>query len=166
VAGLVAISAFLVFVAYVFVTWPNKVYCRVLKKPVGKNMLQSTSIDFIIRIKHAYAAKRRSLSSPSSKFSVNLAQILKKHNFITNYSVSGKIKKTISVTLKYDGQEPAISQVKIFSKPGRRWYEKASSLPWGQSPSSLIIISTSKGLMSQRRAVKQNIGGELIAQIN
>ncbi len=129
-------------------------------------MLQSTSIDFLIRIKNAYRAGRRSITAPASKFCLNLAKILKKHQLITDYSVAGKIKKTITVNLTYTNRHPAIEDVKIFSKPGRRWYEKASSLPWGKSSQSLIIVSTSQGLMSQRQAVKKHIGGELIAQIN
>ena len=129
-------------------------------------MLQSTPIDFLIRIKNAYKAGQASLTTPSSNFCQNLAKILKKHQFIADYSVAGKIKKVITVNLIYTNQRPAIEDIKIFSKPGRRWYEKASSLPWGNSNQSLIIISTSKGLISQRQAVKQHIGGEIIAQIN
>ena len=129
-------------------------------------MLQSTSIDFLIRIKNAYRATHQSLSTPGSKFCQNLAKILKKHRLIADYSVSGKIKKTITVDLLYINHHPAIEDIKIFSKPGRRWYEKSTSLPWGKSSQSLIIISTSQGLMSQRQAVKKHIGGEIIAQIN
>jgi len=129
-------------------------------------MLQSTSIDFLIRIKNAYKAGRPSITAPASKFCLNLAKILKKYQLVADYSTAGKIKKTITVNLIYTNQRPAIEDVKIFSKPGRRWYEKASSLPWGKSSQSLIIISTSRGLMSQRQAVKDNIGGEVIAQIN
>ena len=129
-------------------------------------MLQSSSIDFLIRLQNANRAHHRALSSPSSNFCVRLAKILKRHHFIADYSISGKIKKIITTKLNYINGKPAIKHIKIFSKPGRRWYEKASSIPWGQSPRSLIIISTSAGLLSQRQAVKQNIGGEIIAQIN
>ena len=129
-------------------------------------MLQSTSIDFLIRIQNAYRAHRREFSSPSSNFCVRLAEILKKHSFIEDYSLSGKIKKVITVKLNYLDKQPAIQKIKIYSKPGRRWYEKASSLPWGESSQSLIIISTSTGLLSQYQAVKQHLGGEIIAQIN
>lgn len=129
-------------------------------------MLQSTSIDFLIRIKNAYRADHQSLTTPSSKFCQNLAKILKKHQLIADYSVNGKVKKVITVNLLYTNRRPAIEDIKIFSKPGRRWYEKSTSLPWGKSSQSLIIISTSQGLMSQRQAVKKHIGGEIIAQIN
>jgi len=129
-------------------------------------MLQSTSIDFLIRLKNAYQAGKKTLSTPASKFCISLAQILKKHQLLSDYSVSGETKKTINLQLAYLNNSPAIATLKIFSKPGRRWYEKSSSLPWGSSPQTLIIISTSQGLLSQRQAVKQKLGGELIAQIN
>ncbi len=129
-------------------------------------MLQSTSIDFLIRIKNANQAGNLSLIAPSSNFCVNLAEILKKHRLISNYSVTGKVKRSITVKLSYTNSLPVIKSIKIFSKPGRRWYEKATSLPWGSSPNSLIIISTSQGLLSQRQASVKKIGGEIIAQIN
>jgi len=138
----------------------------VLKKPVGKNMLQSTSIDFLVRIKNAYGARRKTVLAPHSNFCVDLAKILKKCHLVGDYSITGDIKKTITLKLIYPQHQPAIKDIKIFSKPGRRWYEKASSMPWGKSPRSLIIVSTSKGLLSQRQSVAQNIGGEIIAQIN
>ena len=164
-ADLADTFVFLVFADSVFVSWPKPAHCPELKKLVGK-MLQSTSIDFLIRIKNAYQAGHQSVATPSSNFCLSLAEILKKHHLVADYSVDRQIKKTLTVNLIYTNQKPAIEDVKIFSKPGRRWYERASSLPWGKSNQSLIIISTSQGLMSQRQAVKDHIGGELIAQIN
>ena len=129
-------------------------------------MLNSTSIDFLIRIKNASLAKRPSLSAPYSNFCQDLAKMLKKHHLITNFSVEGDLKKTIKVDLTYIDRQPAIKNIKIFSKPGRRWYQKATALPWGDSANTLIIVSTSKGLLSCPQAFKQNVGGEIIAQIN
>jgi small subunit ribosomal protein S8 len=129
-------------------------------------MLHSTSIDFLIRIKNASLARRPSLVTPFSNFCLNLAKILKKHSLIADYSVSGDNIKTITVNLAYLNRSPVIKTVKIFSKPGRRWYEKSGSLPWGDSKQSLIIVSTSTGLLSCQQAVKQKIGGEIVAQIN
>jgi len=129
-------------------------------------MLYSTSIDFLIRTKNASLAHRSTLIAPYSNFCLDLAKIFKKYGLITDYSVAGDTKKTITVKLAYANRSPLIKTIKIFSKPGRRWYQKATSLPWGDSKQSLIIISTSKGLLSCPQAVKQNIGGEIIAQIN
>lgn len=128
-------------------------------------MINPTGIDFLIRVKNAYMAGKKELSLPSSKFCVNLCEILKKHRFIGDYLVSGDVKKTLTVKLSYLGNKPAVSRIDLFSTPGRRLYQKSFSLPWGKSKSSLIIISTSSGLLSQRQASSKNLGGEILAEI-
>lgn len=128
-------------------------------------MLQSTSIDFLIRIKNAYKAGKKQIIAPASNFCLDIAQLLKKYGFIDEVSISDGIKKEITLKLSYNGFEPKINDVRIFSKPGRRIYEKVSSLPWGKTPSSLIIISTSSGVMSQKEAKVKGLGGEIIAEI-
>ena len=137
-----------------------------LKKPVGnKNMHQSTSIDFLIRIKNGYRAGRKTISAPASNFCVSIAELLKRYKYIADFSVTGDIKKDMTIKLNYINNEPCVSDVQLFSKPGRRIYETNSSLPWGKSPSSLIIVSTSSGVMSQKEAKKKGLGGEIIAEI-
>ena len=128
-------------------------------------MHQSTSIDFIIRIKNGSKAGRKTILAPASNFCVSIAQLLKKYGFIADFSVAGDVKKDMTIKLAYDNNEPRVNDVQLFSKPGRRIYEKNSSLPWGKSPSSLIIVSTSSGVMSQKEAKKQGLGGEIIAEI-
>ncbi|MFA5532502.1 MAG: 30S ribosomal protein S8 [Candidatus Shapirobacteria bacterium] len=128
-------------------------------------MLQSTSIDFLIRIKNGYKAGKKQITTPASNFCIDISQILKKFGFITDFSVSNDIKKEITLTLSYLNNQPKINDIKLFSKPGRRVYEKSSSLPWGKSPESLIIISTSSGIMSQKQAKVKGLGGEIIAEI-
>lgn len=137
-----------------------------LKKPVGnKNMHQSTSIDFIIRIKNGYRASRKSITAPASNFCIAIAQLLKKTGYIADFSVEGDVKKVMTINLAYDNTEPRLTDVRLFSKPGRRIYEKNSSLPWGKNPKSLIIVSTSSGVMSQKEAKVKGLGGEIIAEI-
>jgi len=128
-------------------------------------MLQSTSIDFLIRIKNGYKAGKKQITTPASNFCIDISQILKKFGFITDFSVSNDIKKEITLTLSYLNNQPKINDIKLFSKPGRRVYEKSSSLPWGKSPESLIIISTSSGIMSQKQAKVKGLGGEIIAEV-
>ena len=128
-------------------------------------MHQSTSIDFIIRIKNGSKAGRKTILAPASNFCVSIAELLKKYGFIADFSVTGDVKKDMTIKLAYDNNEPRVSDVQIFSKPGRRIYEKKSALPWGKSPSSLIIVSTSSGVMSQKEAKKKGLGGEIIAEI-
>ncbi len=128
-------------------------------------MLQSFSIDFLIRLKNASRAGQKKISTPASNFCINIVDILKRYGYITDYSVTDEPKKQINIELAYSGNQPKISQVKIFSKPGRRIYEKVSSLPWGKTPESLIIISTSHGILSQKEAKTKSLGGEIIAEI-
>jgi small subunit ribosomal protein S8 len=128
-------------------------------------MIQSLSTDFITRIKNGYRAGRKNITAPASKFCISIAELLKKYGYIADYSVSGEAKKVISLNLAYDNNEPRVTDTLIYSKPGRRIYEKSSSLPWGKTPKSLIIISTSSGVMSQKEAKSKGLGGEIIAEI-
>lgn len=128
-------------------------------------MLQSFSIDYLIRLKNAARAGKKKITVPASNFCVSMTDLIKRYGYITNYSVTDDAKKQINIELAYDDNQPRISEIKIFSKPGRRIYEKVSSLPWGKTPKSLIIISTSSGVMSQKEAKSKSIGGEIIAEI-
>jgi small subunit ribosomal protein S8 len=128
-------------------------------------MMQSFSIDFLIRIKNAARAGKKKIIIPASNFCVSLTDLLKRYGYISNYSVTDDAKKQINIELAYDGLQPKISEIKIFSKPGRRIYKKVSSLPWGKTPKSLIIVSTSSGVMSQKEAKNKSLGGEIIAEI-
>ncbi len=128
-------------------------------------MINSPSTDFLIRIKNGYRAGRKSITAPYSKFCESISKLLKKNNLIDTYETVDEDHKTLRLKLKYVNKEPVVNDVKLFSKPGRRLYEKSSSIPWGMTPSSLIIISTSQGLMSQKEAAAKKIGGELIAEV-
>ena len=128
-------------------------------------MINSPSTDFLIRIKNGYRAGRKTVTAPYSKYCESISKLLKKNNLIDSYEVMADGSKQLLLKLKYVNKEPVVNDVKLFSKPGRRLYEKSSSLPWGMTPSSLIIISTSRGLMSQKEASAQKIGGELVAEV-
>jgi small subunit ribosomal protein S8 len=128
-------------------------------------MLQSFSIDFLIRIKNAYRAGKKKMVAPASNFCISIAELLKKYKYIADYSVNDEAKRAITLDLIYQNNEPKLTEVKIFSKPGRRLYEKTSSLPWGKTRQSLIIVSTSAGVMSQKEARVKGLGGEIIAEI-
>jgi small subunit ribosomal protein S8 len=129
-------------------------------------MHQSPPIDFIIRIKNGYRASRKQITAPASKFCLNLAKLIKRYGFLEEINVVEKDgKKQIILTLKYESGVPVLTDVRLFSTPGRRLYSNSKSLPWGKSKNSLIIVSTSSGLMSQKEAVVKSVGGELIAEL-
>jgi small subunit ribosomal protein S8 len=128
-------------------------------------MLQSFSIDFLIRIKNAARAGKKKITTPASNFCINIADLLKRYGYLNNYSVSDGTKREISLELSYIDNQSKINDIKIFSKPGRRIYQKVSSLPWGKTRQSLIIVSTSSGVMSQKEAKTKSLGGEIIAEV-
>ena len=128
-------------------------------------MINSLSTDLLIRLKNGYLAGRKTILAPNSKFNRSILDILKKYSFITAYKVKEDNDKLLVVSLTYRDYQPQIHSVTIFSKPGRRYYEKTGSIPWGKTPESLIIVSTSQGLLSQKEAVSKKLVGELIAEI-
>lgn len=127
-------------------------------------MINSLSTDYIIRLKNASLAGDKHVKTPNSKFLRAITDLLVKNGFLKSYEVA-EDNKSLTIELVYDNNFPKIGNVKIFSKPGRRWYGTTNALPWGQTPDSLIIVSTSKGLLTQKQAKKSGLGGEIIAEI-
>jgi len=124
------------------------------------------SLDLLVRIKNAYQAGKKQVTAPASNFIIALSDLIKANNFIKDYKVTNVDgKKQIRLTLIYKDNQPVMSGLKIYSKPGRRIYCRSQNIPWGNRPEALIIISTSSGLKNQRQAQKAGQGGELIAQI-
>lgn len=128
-------------------------------------MIHSLSTDFLIRIKNGYRAGRKTITAPVSKFSLSIAEVLKTNGFIGEYTISGDTVKEMKINLLYNNNEPKVSDVALFSKPGRRLYSTNTNLPWGKTRESIIIISTSQGVMTQRQAKVKGLGGEIIAEI-
>ncbi|MEK7527516.1 MAG: 30S ribosomal protein S8 [Patescibacteria group bacterium] len=121
-------------------------------------MINSLSCDLFIRIKNASLSGKKTITAPFSSFSENILIKLKSHGFIAGFSVD-KDKKSFVIT------SPRVTDIRLLSKPGCRLYSKHSSLPWGKTQNSLIIVSTSAGLLSQKEAAVKKLGGELIAEI-
>lgn len=122
--------------------------------------------DMLTRIRNATAAKKSDLVLPYSKFKANLANMLLKEGFVASVQeVSGKIKQ-LQIGLKYSLEgDPVISGVKRVSKPGQRIYLSVEKLPRTNSGFGVTVVSTSKGLMSDKQARKAHLGGEVICQI-
>lgn len=122
-------------------------------------------IDLIIRIKNGYMAKRERVESPYSKYREAVARKLKELGFIENYVVTGEIKKTITIDLRYDKGTPAITDVRIFSTPGRRMYQAYRDVQSVKGGMGHALISTSKGIVTDHEAKKSRVGGELLFHI-
>jgi len=128
--------------------------------------MNSGIIDLIIRIKNGYLAKRDVISSPHSKLKEQVVKKLKALGFIENYSIESEgPKKEITIVLKYKHGVPIFTDLTIRSKPGQRWYITVGAIKPVMSGTGYMIISTSKGLMTNVEARKAKLGGELLFEI-
>lgn len=122
--------------------------------------------DFLVRIRNAAKAKKLRVEIPASKMKVGLAEILKKENYIHDYTIIEDNKQNvIKIQLKYRDGSSAISGLKRISKPGLRIYKDSEELPRVLNGLGTAVISTSKGLMTDKEARTQSIGGEVICYI-
>ena len=122
--------------------------------------------DMLVRIKNSNQRKAKTVSIPFSKIKETIASILKSEGYIVNYTVSGKgVEKEIVVTLKYKGNQRVISGVKRISKPGLRVYVAADKIPTVLSGFGTAIISTSNGMITDKKARELQVGGEVIAYV-
>ena len=122
--------------------------------------------DMIARVKNAQARKHKKVELPSSKFKSKIADILKNEGFIKDFKVSTEEKKNIlSLELKYHSGNPVISNFERVSKPGRRIFSSAESLPKINNGLGIAIVSTPKGVMTDIDARKQRVGGEIICKV-
>jgi small subunit ribosomal protein S8 len=122
--------------------------------------------DFLTRIRNAVRAKKVRVLIPSSNLKVSLAEIFKNHGYIIDYEVLDDNKqKKINMVLKYKDGIPAITGLQRISKPGLRVYKSADELPRVLNGLGTAVISTPKGLLTEKEARKQLIGGEVICYI-
>ncbi|HMQ04175.1 MAG TPA: 30S ribosomal protein S8 [Pyrinomonadaceae bacterium] len=123
--------------------------------------------DMLTRIRNAIAANHPRVDIPGSKLKVEVARILKEEGYINNYTTKGEgVKYIIRVFLRYDTKgTSSITHLARVSRPGRRVYVGATEIPKVLGGYGINIVSTSKGLMSGKRARNENIGGEILAEV-
>jgi small subunit ribosomal protein S8 len=121
--------------------------------------------DMLTSIQNAQRAKKESLRVSFSKLKFEIAKILEREGFVDKVEERGRYKKSILIHLKYDEGRPAISGVKRISKPGQRIYKGYSEIKRAKGGYGIAIISTSKGLMTDKEAKKQKVGGEVICEV-
>ena len=123
--------------------------------------------DMLARIKNSQIRKHRKIELPSSNFKIKIADVLKKEGFIIDYKVQKKEsnKLDLEINLKYNSGSPVISTIERVSKPGRRIFSSAASLPKINNGLGIAIISTPKGVMTDVDARKQKLGGEIICKV-
>ena len=128
--------------------------------------------DMLTRIRNAHMAGHNTVSLPSSKLKLAIAQILKQEGFIEDFSAQasdGAVQPTLRLTLKYVGtrreRRPVISGIERVSTPGRRVYARKKEIPWVLSGMGVAILSTPKGVMTGARARQLGVGGEVICKV-
>ena len=122
--------------------------------------------DMIARIKNSQLRNHKKVELPSSKFKIKIADVLKNEGYIVDYKTSSEEKKpTLEILLKYNSGTPVISSIQRISKPGRRVFSSAESLPKINNGLGIAIVSTPKGVMTDIDARKQKIGGEIICKV-
>ena len=123
--------------------------------------------DMFSRIRNGQMRSLSSIQIPSSKFRKNILTILKNEGYIKDFFIdkSEKNKISLKISLKYYEGDPVIKEIKRVSKPGRRVYSRATSIPKVMNGLGLAILSTPKGVMSDSEARKNNVGGEIICRV-
>ena len=123
--------------------------------------------DMLTRIRNANQNRAKTVSMPSSKIKEEIAKILKNEGFVEEFSIEeNDVQNTLTLTLKYgQKKERVITGLKRVSKPGLRVYSKAEELPRVLNGLGIAIISTPQGIMTDKEARKQNLGGEVLAYI-
>jgi len=123
--------------------------------------------DMITRIRNGQMRSSNTVKIPASKFREKILNILKVEGYILNYKLSAdkNKKNNISVDLKYNQGIPVIKEITRISKPGRRVYTRADSIPRIQNGLGIAIMSTSKGVMTDNDARKENLGGEILCKV-
>ena len=123
--------------------------------------------DMITRIRNAQMRLLSKVEIPSSKFRAKILDVLKQEGYISDYkTLSDQNKKnSLSVDLKYNNGMPVIKEIKRISTPGRRIYARANSIPKIQNGLGIAIMSTSKGIMTDNEARKENLGGEILCKV-
>ena len=123
--------------------------------------------DMITRIRNAQLRKLNTVSIPNSRFRAKILDVLKDEGYISNYKILSEKQnnKSLIVDLKYNNGIPVIKNIARVSKPGRRVYAKANSIPKIQNGLGIAIVSTSMGIMSDNDARSKKIGGEVICRV-
>lgn len=156
------ICANLGFADFVLGNLRQKVKYRGLERRLGKNMITDPVGDLLTRIRNAALANKREVSVPCSKLKHAVLNVLDKEGYVADIK---KVDGELQFVLVYQRRKPLISGVKGVSKPGLRIYRKVNRLPSPLRGAGISIVSTSKGVMSNKEARKNGLGGEVLGEV-
>ncbi len=130
-------------------------------------MITDPIADMLTRIRNALLARHRQVLIPSSKMKVAIARLLKEEGFIQHYDITrDRPQPMLRIILKYDkNRKPVLSGLKRVSKPGRRVYSQYREIPWVLSGLGVAILTTPKGIMTDRQARRAHVGGEILCYV-
>lgn len=127
--------------------------------------MQDPIADMLTRIRNALQAKHKQVTLPSSKLKVAVAKVLTEEGYLLAYKVEGDVKPTLILDLKYYQSRPVIERVKRVSKPGLRIYRGCNDMPQSLGGLGVVVVSTSKGVMSDKKARELGVGGEILCEV-
>ncbi|MDP1541440.1 MAG: 30S ribosomal protein S8 [Moraxellaceae bacterium] len=128
--------------------------------------MQDTVADMLTRIRNAQRAGKPTVGMPSSKLKVSLAKLLQSEGYVEKFDVSSDIKPTLTIALKYFEGKPVIEEIKRVSRPGLRIYKGKDDLNRVKQGLGILIVSTNKGILTDRAARAAGVGGEVIALVS
>lgn len=121
--------------------------------------------DMLTRIRNAQRANKATVNMPSSKLKVAIVKVLKEEGYVEDFVVSAETKATLEIQLKYYAGQPVIERIQRVSRPGLRVYKGSNDIPSVMNGLGVVIVSTSKGVMTDRKARANGIGGELLCVV-
>jgi small subunit ribosomal protein S8 len=127
--------------------------------------MQDPIADMLTRIRNAQGAHHPAVSIPSSKLKVAICEVLKREGYIDGFEVAAGAKPTLNVNLRYHHGRPVIEEIKRTSRPGLRAYKATGALPRIRGGFGVSIISTNRGVMTDREARAQGVGGEVLCTV-
>ncbi|ENB5866929.1 30S ribosomal protein S8 [Pseudomonas aeruginosa] len=127
--------------------------------------MQDSLADMLTRIRNAQMAEKTVVSMPSSKLKAAVAKVLKDEGYIADFQISSEVKPQLSIELKYFEGKPVIEEVKRISRPGLRQYKSVEQLPKVRGGLGVSIVSTNKGVMTDRAARAAGVGGEVLCTV-
>jgi small subunit ribosomal protein S8 len=127
--------------------------------------MQDPIADMLTRIRNGQAAQKVSVSMPSSKLKVAIAKLLKEEGYVADVKVTGDVKPELEIELKYFQGKSVVELIQRVSRPGLRIYKKRDELPKIMNGLGIAVVSTSKGVMTDRAARKAGMGGEIICYV-
>ena len=127
--------------------------------------MQDPIADMFTRIRNGQMAQKVSVTMPSSKLRVAICEVLKAEGYIADFTAAGDVKPVLEVTLKYFEGKQVIDTIERVSRPGLRIYKKKDELPKVMGGLGVAIVSTSKGVMTDRAARNAGMGGEIIGYV-